>query len=235
MEIHSRPLWITPTLTVELKDCGRLNEGLTSIILEEERKFAGKKGATPVEGLESGLTAPWLNDNVLNWTYPEICEFREFVMTGIKEFLKLLGDSDDPGMAVCGISCWANVLRPGQAIEVHHHDPAFLTAHYCVRTGHEDDSRDEPGDSGHTVYFRPGFWDRGKVSMMSSPWDQDWRISVPPAAGKLFFFPSYTRHEVRPYVGKTYRISIAMDIFMKTQEYPIYFGGPRWYVPKVPR
>lgn len=237
-ELHSHPLWVTPTLTLQLKDCERLNERLTSIILNEERKFAGKEGATPVAGLEGGLTANWLNYNVLNWAYTEISEFREYVITGIDEFFNLLGDPIEPGMTVSGISCWANVLRPGQGLQVHHHDPAFLSAHYTVRTGHEGDPGDESGDSGHTIYFRPGFLDRshgGKSSMMPSPWDQDWRISVRATAGKLFFFPSYVRHEVRPYLGKTYRISIAMDIFIKSQEYPIYFGGPRWYVPKVPR
>ena len=31
--------------------------------------------------------------------------------------------------------------------------------------------------------------------------------------------------------GTRERISIAMDIFVKKQELPMYFGGPRWFVP----
>lgn len=48
---------------------------------------------------------------------------------------------------------------------------------------------------------------------------------------KLFLFPSYVRHEVRPNFGERDRISIAMDVFVKRQDALIYFGPPRWYVP----
>src|SRR5262249_4640845 len=103
-----------------------------------------------------------------------------------------------------------------------------------VQSGCTAEAGQQPEDSGYTVYFRPGFLDRshgGKASMAPSPWDDDWRIQSPPREGRFFFFPSFVRHEVRPYFGQTQRISIAMDVFLREQELPMYFGGARWYVP----
>ncbi|HKX31381.1 MAG TPA: putative 2OG-Fe(II) oxygenase [Blastocatellia bacterium] len=231
-------LWPTPTLAVELENAPELNQGLTRIILEKEREITSKGKPTKVAGVKDGLTAHWLEFNVLTWEYPEIKEFRRIVLGGLREFFKLIGDPDDPGLKVTGISCWANVLRFGEALDVHHHDPAFVSAHYTVRCGR--DAKGEPvtepnqKNGGETVYFRPGFMDRsqgGDAAAFPSPWDADWRISATPTEGKLFFFPSYVRHEVRPTLTGGERISIAMDVFVKKQEALIHFGPPRWFVP----
>jgi hypothetical protein len=236
--IKSQPLWATPTLTIEHRDIDDLNAGLARIILEKEREILSKKSPTEVAGVKDGLTAYWLEYNVLSWQYPEIEEFRRLVLSGLRDFFKLIGDPDDPELKVSGISCWANVLRFGEALDVHHHDPAFVSAHYTVRCGkrtnEEESTARANGHGGETVYFRPGFMDRshgGEAAGFASPWDSDWRISAQPTEGKLFFFPSYVRHEVRPNLGTCERISIAMDIFVKKQNALIYFGPPRWFVP----
>ncbi|MDQ1612932.1 MAG: hypothetical protein QOG00_2863 [Pyrinomonadaceae bacterium] len=232
-------LWPSPTLSILHKNIGELNRGLARIILEKERAVMGTGMPTTVAGLQEGLTTHWLEYNVLDWDYPEIKEFRKMVLNGLREYFKLVGDPDDEGFEISGISCWANVLRYGESLEVHHHDPGFVSAHYQVQSGFSGDEGDaenaQRGDSGNTVYFRPGFLDRshgGKQAGTTSPWDTDWRISAPPAEGKLFFFPSYLRHEVRPYMGQGQRISIAMDVYVKKQDALIYFGPPRWFVPQ---
>ena len=231
-------LWPTPTLTVNHTNLAELNRGLARIILEKEREIVSRGTPTTVAGLEEGLTTHWLEYNVLLWDYPEIKEFRRMVLDGLHEFFKLVGEPGDPGFKISGISCWANVLRFGEALEVHHHDPAFVSAHYQVQCGDDSDNNDpnrKPDNSGHTVYFRPGFLDRshgGKAAGPTSPWDADWRIDTSPVEGKFFFFPSYVRHEVRPYTGKTQRISIALDAYIEKQEALIYFSPPRWFVPE---
>jgi hypothetical protein len=237
VETETRPLWSTPSVSLFLKNSEPLNKALERIVLQEERRIVSKKKSIPVAGLESGLTTHWLEYNVLNWQYPEIIEFRKYIIMGINKFCAIMGGSEDHRYKISGISCWANVLRTGQALQIHHHDPAFISAHYTVKTGMEDEEPGTPAlnDSGHTVYFRPGFMDRsqgGQAAAMPSPWDEDWRLSTRPVAGKLFFFPSYVRHEVRPYLGTTYRISIAMDVFLNMQNYPINFNNPRWFIPK---
>jgi hypothetical protein len=231
-------LWPTPTLTIEQTHAAELNKGLSRIILEKEREIISRGMPTAVAGLEEGLTTHWLEYNVLLWDYPEIKEFRGLVLNGLREFFRLLGDPDEPGFKISGISCWANVLRFGEALEVHHHDPAFVSAHYQVQSGGDSDDRirdEKKGNSGHTIYFRPGFLDRshgGKAAGPTSLWDADWRMDAPPVEGKFFFFPSYLRHEVRPYTGTSERISIALDAYIEKQEALIYFSPPRWFVPE---
>jgi hypothetical protein len=236
--IKPQLLWPTPTLAIDHKNIDELNEGLARIVLEKEREIIAKGSPKSVAGLKEGLTAHWLEYNVLNWKYPEIEEFRRLVLNGIREFFTLIGDPDDPGLKISGISCWANVLRFSQTLEVHHHDPAFVSAHYTVRCGKKPTeatpAEQDAEAGGETVYFRPGFLDRshgGDAAGPTSPWDSDWRIIARPTAGKLFLFPSYVRHEVRPNFGERERISIAMDVFVKRQNALIYFGPPRWYVP----
>lgn len=226
--------WPTPVLTLEQRDARELNAGLARIILEQERRIVATGKPTKVAGLDDGLTTRWLEYNVLNWDYPECRTLRSLVLEGFGEFARLLGRQGDPGLKISGISCWANILRPGQALTLHHHDPAFASAHYTVATGSEEGVLVDSADAGHTVYYRPGFADRshgGQANGAASPWDDDWRISRPPKPGNMIFFPSYLRHEVRPNFGSGERISIAMDIFVKQQELPMYFGGVRWFVP----
>jgi len=226
--------WHTPIVRFELPSSHDFNERLTGIILQKEREIVGSGKASKVAGLEDGLTTHWLEYNVLNWDFPECRELRRLVLNGYDAFLEAAGMANEPEMEIVGISCWANVLRTGQALEVHHHDPAFVSAHYTVATGIENE-QPVAQDSGSTVYFRPGFMDRSHGGMQNgwvSPWDDDWRKVSKPVAGKMILFPSYVRHEVRPNFGSSERISIAMDIFVRKQKPMIYFGGPRWYIPK---
>lgn len=225
--------WPVPILLIQHKNSRELNAGLARIILEKEREVRGQGKPTPVAGLEEGLTAHWQEFNVLNWNYPECVELRRLVLSGLREFFKLLGDPSDPGLKISGISCWANVLRFGESLDIHHHDPGFASAHYTVQTGREDGASPKSRDSGHTVYYRPGFIDRSQgVGQSTSFWDTEWKISNPSTAGNMIFFPSYVRHEVRPNIEAKERISIAMDVYVEKQKALIYFGGPRWFVPK---
>jgi hypothetical protein len=229
--IKFEQLWPSPTLTVEHKNSDDLNKALASLILAKERAITSKGMPTPVAGVQSGLTAHWLEYNVLLWKDDAIEEFRRMVLAGVTDFFQMIGDSKDPGLQIDGISCWANVMRFGDSLQIHHHDPAFISAHYHVQAGN---AGVESRSSGSTVYYRTGFVDRshgGDAAGPSSPWDSEWRIEAPPIEGKLFIFPSYIRHEVRPYLGHSERISIAMDVYVKRQNALIYFAPPRWYVP----
>jgi hypothetical protein len=226
--------WPTPILVVQHPGAAALNQRLAEIILQKEREILERERPTPVAGVQEGLTAYWLKYNVLNWEFPECRAFADLVVSGAREFLRINTPPGDEGYEIGGISCWANVLRHGESLDIHHHDPGFLSAHYTVQGGHEDTGRDQPNHSGHTVYYRPGFVERshGDASF-GSPWDDDWRLSVRPREGNMTFFPSYVRHEVRSYLGCRERISIALDIYVKKQQVPFYFAPPRWYVPNA--
>jgi uncharacterized protein (TIGR02466 family) len=224
--------WSTPIVVAEHRDARRLNEGLARIILQKEREITESGTATPVAGVESGLTAHWRRYNVLNWDFPECKALGELVMTASREFIRLVGDPDAPEYQILGISCWANVLRSGDALAIHHHDPGFISGHYIVRSGRDEAGADSK-ESGHTVYYRPGFIERSQGdNAFGGPWDEDWRSSVPPVEGRLTLFPSYVRHEVKAHRGQGERISIALDIYVRKQrDLRLYFGPPRWFVP----
>jgi hypothetical protein len=236
-EVQTTPgnLWPIPTVTVTLQSPERFNAALARIILNEEQRILRSTTPVTVAGVADGLTARWLSYNVLNWNYPEITEFRRLVLDGLTQWIRAVGNPNDPGLKITGISCWANVLRYGEKLSIHHHDPALVSGHYTVQSGNDDSAPSRAPDSGYTVYFRPGFMDRshgGDAALAGSPWDADWRIETPPMPGRFFFFPSFIRHEVRPYLGSSERISIALDVFVAQQSLPIHFGGSRWFVPR---
>jgi hypothetical protein len=236
LETIQRPevLWPTTTLSVEVQNYSHLNPRLAEIILEHERRVRAALKTTPAAEMRPDAFV----SNVLKWDHPEIREFRQLVLQSVRDYLALVGDPDDPEMKITGINCWANVMRFGEGLPVHHHDPAFVSGHYQVRSGGNGEVARAVGmgDSGNTVYFRPGFMDRchgvDAAVTASNLWDEDWRVSVPAEEGRLFLFPSYVRHEVRPYMGNAERISIGVDVFVKKQRSLINFRSKRWYIPE---
>lgn len=235
-QLEPRQLWPTPALSVHHDESDELNRGLARIITEMEQKVISKGKPTEVAGLEEGLTTHWMEYNVLNWDFPECRTLRDMVLDGVRSYFALLGSPDDPRFRICGISCWANILRYGQSLSIHHHDPGFVSAHYCVQSGRAKDKWSNAKESGYTRYFRPGFVERsmgGEQAGPTSPWDSDWLLSQPPTEGLLFFFPSYVRHEVRPNLEDRPRLSIAMDFYIEgqTSSKLLHFAPPRWFVP----
>jgi hypothetical protein len=228
-------VWPTPVLAI-YHDVDDLNRRLAQIITQMEQYVTSTGNATSVAGLEEGLTTHWMEYNVLNWDFPECRTFRQMVLDGARSYFELLGDPDEPRFRICGISCWANILRFGQSLAIHHHDPGFASAHYCVQSGREKGAAPVVSDSGQTRYYRPGFVERsmgGDQAGPTSPWDNDWLLSETPTEGRLFFFPSYVRHEVRPNLENYPRITIAMDFYIEGQVSSklLHFAPPRWFVP----
>lgn len=235
-DIRELNWWPTQLLEIHHSPCEELNRELARLILEQEEKVVRRGMPTPVAGLQEGLTTHWLEYNVLKWDNWAARKLRELVLAGAREYFRRFGgDPDHPDYKIVGISCWANALRHGGALQIHHHDPGFISAHYNVQSGNDEETLARHSDSGHTIYYRPGFIERshgGDQAGPTSPWDSEWFVSHPPEEGRLIFFPSYVRHEVRPYVGPTERITIAMDVYIAKQAAMMYFGGPRWYVPE---
>src|SRR5262249_40089245 len=147
---------------------------------------------SPVAGMATGLTTQWRNYNLLNWPQSECMILREAVLTGLRAFISQFADPEDPAYRILGVAAWANVLRTGQSLHLHHHDQAFVNAHYLVASGHEKDSpmaaaEAARNESGYTVYYRPGFIERSHGERQGetiNPWDADWRISAPPTPGR---------------------------------------------------
>lgn len=158
--VETGEFWPTPTVTVRIDGAEAFNDRLAAIVLEQEATIRANSAPTAVAGISDGLTAHWQRFNVLNWEYPEIRTLRELVLAGLGRWMRTIGDPDDPQLRIAGISCWANVLRYGERLTLHHHAPAFVSAHYTVRSGFEDGGPMGSVDSGHTIYYRPGLADR---------------------------------------------------------------------------
>ncbi|KZN55560.1 hypothetical protein N474_01095 [Pseudoalteromonas luteoviolacea CPMOR-2] len=233
MELRTEEINLWPTRIITVEADQDITKGLAKIIMNKEKEILEGQ-AIEVAGNSKGITAHWLEYNVLNWDYPECRELRRRVLKGFKEYCKSVGeDYRSPEFRISGISCWANILRNGEGLLIHHHDPAWISAHFQVQC---NQNPDKPEGSGETVYYRPGFIDRshgdrqaGSVSL----WDEDWKINKDPKPGRLAFFPSYLRHEVRPYIGEIARISIALDVYVAKQKALINFAAERWWVPDM--
>jgi hypothetical protein len=232
--LQTKTWWPTTIVVIERDDSSGFNERLAATIKRKERDIKAKERPQAIAGVQDGLTAFWTRYNVLNWDEPECAELAAMVLKGVNAFIGKVADPGDLDYEISGISCWANVLRPGEGLDIHHHDPGFLSAHYIVQSG-DAGTPANASESGHTVYYRPGFVERSHGDVMGSPWDADWRISVPAVPGTLTIFPSYVRHEVKTYMGSSERITVALDVYIKKQSVPFHFAPPRWYVPRADR
>jgi hypothetical protein len=234
--VSSEMIWATPILTAQIAGAPELNKRLADAIIS--REIAIRAGnATPVAGLTEGITTHWMEYNVLTWEETACAEFRSIVLKELRRYMATLGDPEDPSLAIAGIACWANILRFGEGLTVHHHDPGFVSAHYLVQCGAPADDSGEGGVSGYTTYFRPGYSERMtgiEESAPKSPWEGEWSFSDPPQEGRLFFFPSYVHHAVQPNLSRTPRISIALDVYLRRQETRrgFQFSPPRWFRPE---
>jgi hypothetical protein len=225
--------WPTPVLAVENVDSDAFNRSLADIIRQAERRFATEARPAPVAGLDDGLTIHWKDYNVLKLPHPECEQLKGMFLDALRAYFKQFCDPDHPDYKILGIASWANVLRHGDGMHIHHHDQAFVNAHYYVQAG-DIPSPSPHAEHGHTVYYRPGFFERShgeRLGGVMNPWDVDWRVSLAPRVGHFMFFPGYVRHEVRPYLGNGERISVAFDVYVAKQEPLSYFGGPEWLVP----
>jgi Putative 2OG-Fe(II) oxygenase len=229
--LQQKTWWPTTVLVAEHGNPAGFNDRLAAIILRKEREIKARETPQTIAGVSHGFTAYWTKYNVLNWSEPECAQLTTLFMDAINAFIGGVADPSDADYRIRGISCWANVLRQGESLDIHHHDPGFVSAHYIVKSGFID-TRVDGSESGNTVYYRPGFIERSQGDVFGGPWDSDWRISVPAVEGVLTLFPSYVRHEVKTYLGQSERITVALDVYVRKQNMPYHFAPPRWYVPR---
>jgi len=107
------PLLIAPGL-LDSAVCDRLAKE----ILKRERALLMRSAAVGVAGKTTGVTTRWLDYNVLSWDLPEIQEVKTAIKGAYLFYLKKLGVARWSNE----IQCWANVLRKGDQLKLHHHN-----------------------------------------------------------------------------------------------------------------
>src|SRR5690606_12249650 len=111
-----------------------------------------KGESVEIAGVTRGITAHWQEYNVLSWGIPETNNLKLHILKRYIEYCDFIGaDPLSKDYSIVGLSCWANILRNGQGLEIHHHDPAFVSAHFQVSCDTEKDDI----NSGSTIYYRP--------------------------------------------------------------------------------
>jgi uncharacterized protein (TIGR02466 family) len=108
---------------------------------------------------------------------------------------------------------WANINRSGHGNEFHSHPGSFWSGVYYV----DDGGIDSDGSLGGELEFMDP---RGPGPAMYAPHlafgsaglSVGANEVIRPKAGRLVMFPAWLLHQVRPYKGKTERISIAFNL-----------------------
>jgi hypothetical protein len=110
---------------------------------------------------------------------------------------------------------WFHVTRTGGYQSIHYHTQASWSGIYAVQTG---DSVDDRPESGQVKFYDP----RGPVFMHVDPGNErlEPRYSAIPVylqhrPGQLVLFPSWLMHEVLPYVGRSERIVVAFNAWIR--------------------
>jgi hypothetical protein len=170
-----------------------LSKRLAEIVTKEEYNILINTVKPDFIEDPSWLTGRLWYYNFLDFDYPEIEEFKNFIKEEYLKFSKELGHTI-PNKTY--IHCWANVLRKdGRPIARHHHADghAKIPQSYAYLSGNVS----LQAENTHTYYENPFTDDYEKIA------------NVP---GDLFLFPSSITHWTDKNESDNLRISLAFDI-----------------------
>ena len=192
------PLFMVPIFHHVWADSAELNKRLLKIILEREERDSGVKLSN---------TGGWQSKPGLQqWAGQPGKELHRYFLKAIQHAsAQFLANNNAPvGEMKWDINSWANVNRKGNSNELHMHPSSTWSGVYYVEAG--DSVPDNPG-SGNISFINPLLAER--MSFFAN--DIPDRRSISPVTGQMVLFPSYLQHLVRPYLGESPRVSIAMN------------------------
>lgn len=141
----------------------------------------------------NSLTSRYLSYNPLTWTHSEeIMNLREKIYTLYLEFHKTLKIDRQPMY----VQCWANIVRPGQKINLHLHDISeysYLSGNILLQ-----------GEPSKILYHNP-----------QNPITHSEPHSILQHPGQITIFQSCIPHEVAPYEGTEPRVSLSFDFLIR--------------------
>ena len=203
IEIKVKGLFATPVAAIMTPDAQARNAELEAIILRR-RDAHPSIGASNLGGWHSSRDFP-------GWGGPRAGEVMAMAQSAVTQMT-----ADRSGASIrpnWTSEAWANVSGPGDSNSCHYHPGSFWSGAYYVNDGGcaEDESL-----GGEFEMFDP----RGPAPMMHAPnlkFSAEGGLSagsaetIRPRPGMIFIFPSFLLHAVRPYRGKSLRISIAFN------------------------
>jgi hypothetical protein len=170
--------------------------GLAKMFLDCEEQMLRELPATHDGGTGLGLdsiTSRFLSYNPLTWTHSdEIMNLREKIYTLYLEFHKTLKIVRQPMY----LQCWANIVRPGQQINLHLHDISeysYLSGNLLLQ-----------GSPSVIEYHNP-------QNCIIKP--EPHRVEQSP--GQITIFQSCIPHQVPEYTGTEPRVSLSFDFLIR--------------------
>jgi hypothetical protein len=156
-------------------------------ILKNEMKVINSYDFTDDWGTQLGensMTSRSDSYNLLKW--PEMASLIPAIKKSYNDFLTGLDSTPEKNIYV---ACWANVLRKGEQVKIHHHwdgPYVYLGGHICIQQ-----------ENTNTNYVNP-FTRQAYFSE-----------NVP---GKITLFPNWLEHYSDQHNGSKERITIAFDL-----------------------
>ncbi|MEO1190803.1 MAG: TIGR02466 family protein [Pseudomonadota bacterium] len=194
------PAFPTPVFTYRLPEADAVNAALMPTILAEEKRYASK-GYSNFGGWHSGYSFE-------DWGGPPLQKILEAAKTLAASATKQrLGEEDAPPPR-WQIKCWANVIRRGNANNMHNHVGCYWSGAYYLEAGEAGQSESA---GGLLVFHDPR---NGAVSLdlARARGGAETHPVVVPETGVLVLFPSWLTHSVTPYLGSGVRISVGVNL-----------------------
>lgn len=188
---------LLPSFNINLSDTTlneETNRQLGGVVLAEQQNIIDNVKQRFEEDDPTWLTGKLWEYNFLDFDYPCVKEFNNFIFDSYTSYMdKIGGDSSKPVY----VQCWANILKDdGRIIKPHHHADAHCNApwHYCYVSGNLS------VDTENTSTF------------FSHPIFRFVAEEVPNVNGQLIMFPSFMTHWSSENKSQRPRITIAFDI-----------------------
>lgn len=199
-------LFDTPAIVDHLPGADELNVSLSKAILAQRDKS---------KGLSISNVDSWHSDlRMIGWGGEAAMTLLHHIIRTVDYFTVDVKAQEKPRYRWFP-EMWANVTLAGGSNQYHSHPGAFWSAVYYVNDGYE--GSDDPELGGELVLLDP----RMPMIRMNTP---DLRFRRPghkpddhekwmrPQSGRLVIFPAWLNHAVRPYKGRDFRISIAVNL-----------------------
>ena len=204
LDIAVRGLFATPVAAVMVPGADVRNQELTDLILHRRAQTAS---------IQASNAGGWHSDrDILQWGGPRVAEIIE-IARGVAG--QLTADSKGRRIApLWTVQAWANVNAPGDGNISHYHPGSFWSGTYYVDDGGCGDDTDLGGEfemldprGPAPGMYAPGLRFAGEDAASAGAAE-----TIRPKPGLLFVFPSWLLHQVRPYRGRSLRISIAFNL-----------------------
>lgn len=192
---------------VRLRSCERLNQDLEELFLAREND--AYRNPTPSHIPQAELFESRFN--LFSWPDPCVQQLRRFMLESVAQTVVAATASTPAqlGQAKFQNHTWFHITRFAGSFVTHNHPLASWSAVYCVRAGET-----LPYESGILRFFDPrdgvnAYLDRGN-GRMRPPFELR-PIEIQLMPGELVVFPSYLFHEVAPFYGQDWRITVATN------------------------